>query len=126
MNIKILELSTGWSSNVINVCEMFTAHVGVQLGSGIKDHFDVEVYSGDIIGCVYNETFDNDAPLFVSYLEVYFEDGCFWVDDSFKKDRSSRTPLNECDHFYVVGNILNSKDKLALVDQKYKGPITVN
>lgn len=122
MNLKILN-DLGHETNVINVVQMFTKPQAIQLGSGVRDYYNTEIFSGDIIGCVYHQDFDTDSTRYVSYMEVYFEHGSFWVDDSAQKDRSSQILLSDMTSFFYAGNTLKDKHLLSLADRIYVGPV---
>ena len=63
----------------------------------------VEVYEGDLHK---TEPVDVDGEMTSSYLPIVFDNGAFWLDESFKKDGSLLTLVCEYDEpLNIVGNI---------------------
>lgn len=73
--------------------------------SGIEDINGIEIYEGDLL---LDRAYDQEAPNGEYYeckLPIFFENGAFWVDESFKKDRSTACLLAEWEKPIVCGNV---------------------
>ena len=82
------------------------------LYSLIDDVEGRKIFDGDIL---IDRVEDVEAPngsYHESFLPVFFENGAFWVDESFHKDRSFATLLNEWENPKVVGNIFENPELL--------------
>lgn len=76
--------------------------------TGLTDNNDKKIYEGDICNCSYGYTNDKIGI-------VYYEDGCFYVDD---KHPSSNMPLkslvkNEANRIEIIGNIYDTPELLT-------------
>lgn len=75
----------------------------VMFFSGIIDSNVKEVFEGDLHK---TEPIEVDGEMISSYLPVVFDNGAFWLDESFKKDGSLLTLLCEYDEpLNIQGNI---------------------
>ena len=77
--------------------------------TGINDIKDIEIYENDLI---LDKVYDIEAPngqYYESKLPVFFEKGAFWVDESYKKDRTTATLLCEWKNPLICGNIFDKK-----------------
>ena len=81
------------------------------LYSGLKDENGNEIYDG----CIHSEKVEVDGEMIDSTLPVVFENGAFWLDESYAKDKSllkllceyNDAPLN------IVGNIYENPKLLT-------------
>ncbi len=83
----------------------------LQQFTGIEDTNEKEIYEGDIH---LSET-EGDEGLIKSYLPVVFDNGAFWLDESFKKDGTYLTLLCEYNEpLNIVGNIYEHPELLKI------------
>ena len=91
------------------------------ISSGCFDKKGREVKDGDFVR-VHYLTDDNDSAW--ETLPVFYADGAFWVDDSLKQDRSSRSPLHEYSEYEVVTCNKLIKEKVKIFRQTDAGAYT--
>jgi uncharacterized phage protein (TIGR01671 family) len=79
--------------------------------TGIEDANEKEVYEGDI----HLSEVEDDGKIIKGYLPIVFDNGAFWLDQSFKKDGSYLTLLCEHDEpLNIVGNIYENPELLKI------------
>ena len=75
--------------------------------TGLVDRNGKDIYEGDVCNCSYGYTNDKTGV-------VYYEDGCFYVDD---KHPSGNMPLkslvkSEANRIEIIGNIFDNPELL--------------
>lgn len=85
-------------------------HLELQLYSGVEDKNGKEVCEGDI----HSERNNIDGTMTDIYMPVVFDNGAFWIDESFNKDGSSLYLLCEYNDapLNIVGNIHENPELL--------------
>ncbi len=79
--------------------------------TGIEDKNGNKVFSGDLH---LTEPVEVDGEMKSSYLPVVFDNGAFWLDESFDKDGSLLTLLCEYDEpLNIQGNIHDNPELLT-------------
>lgn len=82
--------------------------IEVMLGSTVND---IEVFAGDIHK---TDPVDVDGEMQSSYLPIVFDNGSFWIDESFEKDGSYLHLLSSYDEkLNIVGNIFENPELLT-------------
>jgi len=83
----------------------------LQQFTGIEDNNEKEVYEGDI----HLSEVEDDGKIIKGYLPIVFDNGAFWLDQSFKKDGTYLTLLCEYDEpLNIVGNIYENAELLKI------------
>jgi uncharacterized phage protein (TIGR01671 family) len=80
--------------------------------TGLIDINGKEIFEGDILR---DRVYDPEAPngeYYESFLPIFFENGAFWIDESFEKNRTTATILCEWENPEVVGNIHENPELL--------------
>lgn len=81
----------------------------IMLFTGLTDKNGNEIYEGDF----HLSEVQGDEGLIKGYLPVVYDNGAFWLDESFKKDGSFLTLLNQYDEpINIQGNIHENPELL--------------